>query len=250
MPTELSKKILLTVGFSFAAGWADVISFMRYEAFAALMTGNAIKLGVVAATKDPARGVDTAFYACVIFSYIAGCVLFSEMKRRIPTRPSRFAAPVCFTLILASDVLYEEIGLSRWQLCLLAPAFGIQNSFTFGGALGTNTTIITGNLAKLGIAISKSLHCECPPLKDWVCPLCAVLAKIVAAIAGGFTLVYGTDMDVSWLFIPSGVILVICMLLHDLWLQGPAPKKSVSESPRAQTVLPGQDGFVDASDSV
>ena len=242
------KKIILIFGFSFAAGWADVISFVRYKAFAALMTGNAINLGVAASTKDPAAGADAAFYMSVIFSYIAGCVLFSEIKRRIPTRPSRFAAPVCFTLILASDVMYEEIGLSRWQLCLLAPAFGIQNSFTFGGAMATSTTLLTGNMAKLGITISKSLHCEFPPLKDFVYPLCVVLATIVAAIAGGFTLIYGTNMDVSWLFMPSGVIQVICMLLHDFWLQGPAPKKSIS--PRAQTVLPGQDGVIDGNASV
>ena len=219
MPLELSKKIYLTLGFAFAAGWADVIGFVRYASFAALQTGNAVKLGKAASIKKPSTGEDVAFYACVFLSYIAGCVLFEEIKRRVPTRPSRVAAPVCFTLILASDLLYEKIGLSRWQICLLAPDFGIQNSFTFTGAMATNTTLITGNMAKLSIAINKSLHCGFPPLRDFVIPLCTVLATIVAAIAGGFTLVYCTDMDVSWLLIPSGVIQVICMLLHDFWLQ-------------------------------
>ena len=185
--------VALTAGFALVAGWADVVCFKAFGSFAALMTGNTVKMGLAVFDGSSSRsnssnttagqagsggsggsggnggsgGSDTAYYGSILCSYIFGVWLFNLIKHLCPARPGLAASPVCVSLFLIADLLHAATSDSKWRVCLLAPCFGAQNSLTFGGPLSVNTTIITGNMAKIGNALWKagtwttcqSIHC-------------------------------------------------------------------------------------------
>ena len=179
--------VALTAGFALVAGWADVVCFKAFGSFAALMTGNTVKMGLAVFDGSSSRsnssnttagqagsggsggsgGSDTAYYGSILCSYIFGVWLFNLIKHLCPARPGLAASPVCVSLFLIADLLHAATSDSKWRVCLLAPCFGVQNSLTFGGPLSVNTTIITGNMAKIGNALWKagtwttcqSIHC-------------------------------------------------------------------------------------------
>lgn len=257
MPTlSYRAKLLLTAGFACTGGWADVICFKRYEGFAALMTGNAIKVGIAAATQSRHRAANVVFYLSVMLSYMVGVAIFQQLKSCCGNRTGRVAAVVCFTLVLASDILYDAFKGDKWQVCLLAPAFGIQNSLTFGGPMEINTTIITGNMQKLGVALHQVVTGKMTRnnLRNSAGPAVAVIATIIAAVAGAFVLMEVTKMDPSWLFLPSGVLQGVCMWMYDMCLQYPTPSSDVVTCVQATnlrecdaTVVGSEHEFTDAS---
>ena len=81
-----SKKAMLTAGFAIAAGWADVICFKGYSSFAALMTGNTVKLALAPVEGDDG-GSNSVYFVAILASYIAGVVLFQVCKKFQPGVP-------------------------------------------------------------------------------------------------------------------------------------------------------------------
>mmetsp|Transcript_10262 Transcript_10262/g.18954 ORF Transcript_10262/g.18954 Transcript_10262/m.18954 type:complete len:269 (-) Transcript_10262:392-1198(-) len=230
-----ARKYILVIGFACAAGWSDVICFRRYQSFAALMTGNTVKAGIASATqteKDFDRWLDVVYYISILLSYIAGGVIFEAVKARKPNKAGMILAPCCLALNVLSDVLFklsdvDDLKATRWQVCLLSPTFGIQNSLSFGGSMAVNTTIITGNSQKM----SQCLYQLCSgklttdKAKSFVPPLLTILSTLLAACAGAFVLMDVSGMDASWLFLPSGVLQAVMMCLHDYVLVGVEPAR-------------------------
>jgi hypothetical protein len=71
-----SRKAMLTAGFSVVSGWADVVSYKAFGSFAALMTGNTVKMGL-SVVDDELNGY---YYASILCSYIFGVILFNWCK--------------------------------------------------------------------------------------------------------------------------------------------------------------------------
>ena len=123
------------------AGYADTIGFLRFDAFAGLMTGNTILLGIGLASAQLLRA---ASYAAIIGAFLAGVLLSRALLQ--------FGAAT-WTALTGAAVLHVACSfLDRfWAALLLALAMGMQNAAAtrFGG-VSLNTVFITGNLQKLG----------------------------------------------------------------------------------------------------
>jgi uncharacterized membrane protein YoaK (UPF0700 family) len=123
------------------AGYADTIGYLRYEAFAGLMTGNTILLGLDVAA---ARWSAAAFHAFIITVFLSGVMLSQVLLRLGLAVWIALAAAALF--LVACSFLSAGAAAS-----LLALAMGMQNSAAnrFNG-VNLNTVFITGNLQKLG----------------------------------------------------------------------------------------------------
>jgi uncharacterized membrane protein YoaK (UPF0700 family) len=123
------------------AGYADTIGFLRFDAFAGLMTGNTILLGIGLASAQLLRA---AFYGAIIGVFVAG-VLLSRALLQLGAAPW---LALTFTAVLHVVCSFLD---KRSAALLLALAMGMQNAAAtrFGG-VSLNTVFITGNLQKLG----------------------------------------------------------------------------------------------------
>jgi uncharacterized membrane protein YoaK (UPF0700 family) len=119
------------------AGYADTVGYLHYGAFAGLMTGNTILLGIEIATGQFERA---AFHILIIAAF-----LFGVMLSRVGWR-SWLPLSLAGVLLVLSSFVEKD-----WGAILLALAMGTQNSAAnrFGG-VALNTVFITGNLQKLG----------------------------------------------------------------------------------------------------
>ena len=123
------------------AGYADTVGFLRFDAFAGLMTGNTILLGIGLAS---AQFLRATFYAAIIAVFLGG-VLLSRALLQLGAAP--------WAALTLTAVLHLVCGFvdRRGAALLLALAMGMQNAAAtrFGG-VSLNTVFITGNLQKLG----------------------------------------------------------------------------------------------------
>lgn len=123
------------------AGYADTIGYIRYEAFAGLMTGNTIFLGIELATGKYGAA---AFHAGIIAIFLAGVVV-SRVLMRLGLQSWHALTLTSLILILCGFARHDVAAM------LLALAMGMQNSAAnrFNG-IALNTVFVTGNLQKLG----------------------------------------------------------------------------------------------------
>jgi len=245
---SLSAKSKLAIGFACSSGWSEVICFSRYHSFAALMTGNTVQLGI-AATKliapDPEvrtqSAANVAYYLCVLASYMLGATVLHFIKQWKPNRAGTLAAPLCLFLVVACETVNCFWPENRWQVCILAPMFGIQNSLTFFGPLAANTTMITGNMQRLSLAfwqfLARKMNEE--NLIAIALPGAAIIATLLSAIAGAFVMEYWADGNNHGLFVPSGVLQAFLLVKHDKVL-GVAPTPAAAQvDPKAEACLAG-----------
>ena len=228
-----SRKTILTACFAVAAGWADLVCFKEFGSFAALMTGNTVKLAISLVDDN---GYPPVYYLCILGSYIMGVIAFQLCKHVHPRRPGWAASPIILLLMCVTDLLHGPTSNNHWRVCLIAPCFGMQNSFTFGGPMAINTTIITGNMQKLGIAIWKALkegNCRAQ-LKAASRPLTAWLSTFAGALAGAAVLMRASWYSNRFLFVPVGVLQALCFVTHD-HIYG-RPPKTPANDPNAQEV--------------
>jgi uncharacterized membrane protein YoaK (UPF0700 family) len=123
------------------AGYADTIGYLRYDAFAGLMTGNTILLGIDVANSNLQSA---AFHVGIVVVFLAG-VIASRVLLQLGCAPWLALTLAAFLLVVCSF-------LGRFcAAMLLAFAMGMQNSAAnrFNG-VALNTVFITGNLQKLG----------------------------------------------------------------------------------------------------
>ena len=123
------------------AGYADTVGFLRFDAFAGLMTGNTILLGISLANAQLLRA---AIYGAIIAAFLAGVLLARALLQL------GAAQWMALTVAAALHVACGVLG-RRPAALLLALAMGVQNAAAprFGG-VSLNTVFITGNLQKLG----------------------------------------------------------------------------------------------------
>lgn len=123
------------------AGYADTVGFLRYDAFAGLMTGNTIFLCIDLASQ---RFGGAGFHALIIAAFLVGVVL-AQALRRIGT-PVWAAMCIAAALLAACGVLDKVLAS-----LVLALAMGLQNSAAnrFNG-VALNTVFITDNIQKVG----------------------------------------------------------------------------------------------------
>src|SRR5215210_4943868 len=127
------------------AGYADTIGYLHLNAFAGLMTGNTIFMGIELATHKYSQ---SASHAVIILMFLLGVILGRLIIR--------MGAKVWMALTLTSILLVAcSFAGTFWGALLLALGMGIQNSAAnrFAG-ITLNHVFVTGNLQKLGEEIA------------------------------------------------------------------------------------------------
>lgn len=123
------------------AGYADTVGYLRYEAFAGLMTGNTIFLGVELAH---GKWGEALFHAAIIAAFLIGVIASRVVLR--------FGIEAWVALCVAAVLLVICGFVEKRAAALVLPlAMGMQNSAAnrFNG-VALNTVFITGNIQKIG----------------------------------------------------------------------------------------------------
>lgn len=133
--------MLQAVLLALIAGYADTVGYLRYQAFAGLMTGNTILLGDEIAS---AKWEAALHHALIIVLFLVGVVLAQALLR---LKVEVWVALCIAALLLAVSGLFGSLPASL----VLALAMGCQNSAAnrFNG-VALNTVFITGNIQKVG----------------------------------------------------------------------------------------------------
>ncbi len=126
------------------AGYADTVGYLRFDAFAGLMSGNTVMLGISIAHGD---ALSALHRAAIIAAFLCGIAVSSVLRRRgVPL----FAIVAGEMVLLIAAALVAPLAAAP----LLALAMGLQNAAVtqFAGAT-LNTVFMTGNLQKFTQAV-------------------------------------------------------------------------------------------------
>lgn len=187
------------------AGYADTIGFLRYEAFAGLMTGNTILFGIEVATAQYSRA---GYHAAIMLLFLIG-VIAAQVLLRLRT-------PVWAALSIAAALLVICGYLNKsWAALVLPLAMGLQNSAAnrFNG-VALNTVFITGNIQKVG----EGLLAWAWPSRDIKAPGVEAFAIFgLVWIAYGAGAVFGAvaDRALSQPLLVPALVLPFVMLTSD-----------------------------------
>ncbi len=155
------------------AGYSDTIGFLSYGAFAGLMSGNTVMLGIALAHGATADAVHTAF---IVAAFLCGVGTSALLHRRGVTL--RWLIGIEAALLVSAAWLAPASAAP-----MLAFAMGVQNAAAthFRGAV-LNTVFITGDLQKLVQAVVRFDIAEEHAVIGAVVALwCGYLTGVVAA---------------------------------------------------------------------
>jgi uncharacterized membrane protein YoaK (UPF0700 family) len=140
-PGRQEAVVLRAITLALIAGYVDTVGYLHFNAFAGLMTGNTIFLGIEFATQKYDLAI---FHGVIILAFLVG-VIVARMKMRAGLN-SWIALTAASALLVICSFTERTIAA-----ILLSLAMGIQNSAAnrFNG-VALNTVFITGNLQKLG----------------------------------------------------------------------------------------------------
>ncbi|HWE73475.1 MAG TPA: YoaK family protein [Stellaceae bacterium] len=128
----------LAFAFAAIAGYADAIGYLRYKAFAGMMTGNTVLMGLAFSQSADRPAVEYAALLAAFFITAAGA--FALLRKRCP--------PAILLVAEAVALLLPEIFRGSWAILLLVVAMGLQNPLAQRFGLPLSTTFITGNLLR------------------------------------------------------------------------------------------------------
>lgn len=183
------------------AGYADTIGYLHFNAFAGLMTGNTIFLGVELAT---AKFAMAAFHAGIIASFLVGVMLSRAGLRHGAPPP----ALLTLTALLLAVCSFTDKSLGA---VLLAFGMGVQNAAAnrFAG-VSLNTVFITGNLQKLGEELVHLIWPPAEPKKPG--DGAAIYALVWLSYAGGAVLGALADIWIPLPLLLPAVVLPFVMI--------------------------------------
>lgn len=133
----------LAFAFAAIAGYADAIGYLRYKAFAGMMTGNTVLMGL--AFFQPADRPAGEFAAVLAIFFVISCIAFAALRWRCP--------PVIILAAEAIALLLPEIFHGPWAIALLVIAMGLQNPLAQRLGLALSTTFITGDILRFAAGL-------------------------------------------------------------------------------------------------
>ncbi len=124
--------------FAAIAGYADAIGYLRFKAFAGMMTGNTVLMGLAAFHRADLLVWDYAGVLAIFF--VTSCIAYALLRR--------FHCPPLVLLLAEAAWLLPEAIDSLWAIVLLVIAMGIQNPLATRLGVPSNTTFITGDMLR------------------------------------------------------------------------------------------------------
>jgi uncharacterized membrane protein YoaK (UPF0700 family) len=175
--------------------------------------------------------------AAIICNFLGVSLVAAPVVRR-PWLISSLAAPLLLLCILVCETLtYLGYG-SKWLICFPALAMGAQNTLTKEGELGLMTTLLTGNLQRVGLSFAMALHGD---EIDWkevltiVTCLSVILSTLIGALVGAGIVHYFGD---SWTLLPAGIVQFMCITGYArAYAPGCLPCTQQVESSRSEPLL-------------
>jgi uncharacterized membrane protein YoaK (UPF0700 family) len=129
----------LAFAFAAIAGYADAIGYLRFRAFAGMMTGNTVLMGLAAFHRADLPAWEYAGVLALFFG--TACLGYALIRR--------FGCPPLALLIgEAVALLLPEATRSAWGIVLLVIAMGLQNPLAVSVGVPINTTFITGDMLR------------------------------------------------------------------------------------------------------
>jgi uncharacterized membrane protein YoaK (UPF0700 family) len=129
---------------SIVAGYADTIGYLSFGAFAGLMTGNTVLLGIALVSHELLHALENLLIIAMFLSGVATSAALRRVGFTLPMLLALEALALVAAAFLAANVAAPT----------LAFAMGIQNAAAtrFSGAT-LNTVFLTGDLQKLTQAV-------------------------------------------------------------------------------------------------
>jgi uncharacterized membrane protein YoaK (UPF0700 family) len=130
----------LPLAFAFAAiaGYADAIGYLRFKAFAGMMTGNTVLMGLAFFHR---ADLPAAAYAGVLaVFFVTSGIGFAALRFRY--------SPLVLLLAEAAALVAAEATGSVAAIILLVIAMGLQNPLATRLGLALSTTFITGAILR------------------------------------------------------------------------------------------------------
>jgi uncharacterized membrane protein YoaK (UPF0700 family) len=128
----------LAFAFAAIAGYADAIGYLRYKAFAGMMTGNTVLMGLAFFRR---ADLPVGEYAAVLaIFFVTSLIAFAALRRRCP--------PLVLLIGEAVALLLPEIIAGPWAIAVLVIAMGLQNPLAQRLGLALSTTFITGDVLR------------------------------------------------------------------------------------------------------
>eukprot|EP00326_Haptolina_ericina_P002125 CAMPEP_0181225334 /NCGR_PEP_ID=MMETSP1096-20121128/31627_1 /TAXON_ID=156174 ORGANISM="Chrysochromulina ericina, Strain CCMP281" /NCGR_SAMPLE_ID=MMETSP1096 /ASSEMBLY_ACC=CAM_ASM_000453 /LENGTH=247 /DNA_ID=CAMNT_0023318521 /DNA_START=16 /DNA_END=760 /DNA_ORIENTATION=- len=208
-----AERLGIGVGLGFVAGWVDVVTLLRFEAFAGMMTGN---INILAA--DDQVGQNAGFYLTIVVANMLGVLLVHWARKRVVRNQIPVVATCAFVCIIACDLLLlskVDADSSKWLMCFIAVAFGAQNAVSMLGEVGVPTTIVTGHIQKIPGLLFEVLSSGMTPMIQGALVMSGSI--VLATAMGAFTVASiskARDGKLSWLLIIPGALQWTLLLLQ------------------------------------
>src|SRR6185437_14711607 len=135
---------------------ADAVGFLRYHAFAGMMTGNTVLMGLALFRRADLPAWDYAGLLAIFF--LAAVAAFLLL---------RYLPPVLLLIGEAVLILLaDEFGGAAWAAIFLVAAMGIQNPVGARFGLAINTTFIAGDILRFAEGLTRRRGDKDPPARE------------------------------------------------------------------------------------
>jgi uncharacterized membrane protein YoaK (UPF0700 family) len=185
---------------SVVAGYADTIGYLSFGAFAGLMTGNTVLLGIALVSHESLRALQNLLIIAMFLSGVGASAVLRRVGFTLPMLLALEALALVAAAFLAANVAAPT----------LAFAMGIQNAAAtrFSGAT-LNTVFLTGNLQKLTQAVVSRVAGTRPQQSD---DGTGVLALVYASYFIGVLLGAGAQLYVRRPLLLAVLLLPVALL--------------------------------------
>mmetsp|Transcript_11749 Transcript_11749/g.15941 ORF Transcript_11749/g.15941 Transcript_11749/m.15941 type:complete len:273 (-) Transcript_11749:1552-2370(-) len=213
----LKPRMFVAACFSMIAGYGDIITFIRYNEFAGMQTGNMILMGMKFIDE---KTIHVVFNIAVMAANMGGVLGISLMKDMKPSFYARWSGPIVASVVLVGDLMDFLLGSNKWHTCFLAASLGAMNYMGFSGKVGAMTALATGNLQKC----AKGIYCilRAKPLgadRDaTLVALIVVLGTILGSTLGASALKW-EPFGHHFLLTPVAITQLIAFTVHDTAFQ-------------------------------
>ena len=124
--------------FAAIAGYADAVGYLRFKAFAGMMTGNTVLMGL--AFFDHAALPPVAYATVIAVFFATACVGYAAIRLRCP--------PLILLIAESIALLFGQFLGGHRALLSLVIAMGLQNPLATRVGVALNTTFITGDILR------------------------------------------------------------------------------------------------------
>ena len=234
---RFQKHVCIATLFALVTGYADVVSLVRYQAFASILTGNAIWLARVVV--DPLSSKHTCwYYVAICSSFAFGSLIHRLCELKWPNEGGSTAARPLALLMLMGELAYvltdcEVVFMEsnckegyihpyekdlRWTVVLVAPLFGVIAAVCSTGRVGTHTTMVTGHILTLTGSMGNILMLrKLSPAerRKSLMSMMVITGTMAGACLGSWALLKAQVHHILLFPVPP---LIYCLLwLHDHW---------------------------------